>query len=104
MIGALFNYANRNAPLSFKRSMCTTHVPSHINMTYLLLFKHLLLCLMHTQLAAILATELSKHNKTKKKVVAKVFSFIPLQHKISPQPNVQLKYFFFQLYNLQRKS
>ena len=46
---------------------------------------------MHTKLAVILSTELSKNNKNKKKVVARDVGFVPLQHKISLQPNDGLK-------------
>ena len=34
--------------------------------------------------------KLVKNNKTKKKGNARVVGFVPLQHEISPQPNVRL--------------
>ena len=46
-------------------------------------------------IAAILATGIGKNNENKKKVVAREVGFVPLQHKISPQPNVRLEYIFF---------
>ena len=62
---------------------------------------------MHTQLAVILATELRIQNKTKQKHTKnknkttnkkpKVVSFLSLEHKISPQPNVRLNFFFLVL-------
>ena len=39
----------------------------------------------------MLETELGKNNKNKKKVDARVVGFVPLQHKMSPQQNIQPK-------------
>ena len=41
-----------------------------------------------------MATELSENKKNNKRVVVKVVGFMPLQHEISPQLNVQVKLFF----------
>ena len=65
--------------------MYTTRVQSHINIAYLLPAKNFAFYILCTyNYPPYWQLDLVKNNKNKKKVVARVVGFMPLQHKLSP--------------------